>query len=245
MMAPPWMRVIERCSQGSFKALRMVCGETSKRRARSSTVTRPEARAMLRISDWRWVSPVTAAPRGCERPMVRRFADAVNAAERPRRPILAGCSGTSAEMRSSPDQPERPHPIVKRDFAYRRVIEAARAQGLDQVWKVACIPDRKGHDRTVEIGPQGNVILSHPLHQIAEVLGHGIDGNVRITMCVRSHVGHTEIETHEAVRFFDGVELPVSQVAGRAANRMRASVGCHNRSGADRCHIPESALVEV
>src|SRR6202158_3697523 len=37
----------------------MVCAETSKRRARSSTITRPKARAMLRISDWRWVRPVT------------------------------------------------------------------------------------------------------------------------------------------------------------------------------------------
>src|ERR1700691_5289431 len=41
----------------------MVCAETSKRRARSSTITRPKARAMLRISDWRWVRPVTTIPR--------------------------------------------------------------------------------------------------------------------------------------------------------------------------------------
>ena len=31
----------------------MVCAETSNRRARSSTVTRPEARAILRMSAWR------------------------------------------------------------------------------------------------------------------------------------------------------------------------------------------------
>src|SRR5215468_8233918 len=59
MMAPPWMRVSERRSQRSLRSLRMVCAETSKRRASSSTITRPEARAMLRISAWRWVNPVT------------------------------------------------------------------------------------------------------------------------------------------------------------------------------------------
>ena len=36
-MAPPWMRVSERWSQRSLRSLRMVCAETSKRRARSST----------------------------------------------------------------------------------------------------------------------------------------------------------------------------------------------------------------
>src|SRR5947209_3496701 len=41
----------------------MVCAETSKRRARSSTITRPKARARLRISFWRWVRPVITAPR--------------------------------------------------------------------------------------------------------------------------------------------------------------------------------------
>src|SRR4051812_48643715 len=60
MMAPPWMRVSERRSQRSLRSLRMVCAETSNRRASSSTMMRPEARAMLRISAWRWVSPVTA-----------------------------------------------------------------------------------------------------------------------------------------------------------------------------------------
>src|SRR6266852_2449097 len=63
MMAPPWMRVSERWSQRSFRSLRMVCAETSKRRARSSTITRPKARARLRISFWRWVRPVMTAPR--------------------------------------------------------------------------------------------------------------------------------------------------------------------------------------
>src|ERR1700733_7716533 len=50
----------------------MVCAETSKRRARSSTITRPKARAMLRISDWRWVRPVTTIPRGRRRPWCDR-----------------------------------------------------------------------------------------------------------------------------------------------------------------------------
>src|ERR1700733_3758111 len=40
----------------------MVCAETSNRRARSSTITRPKARAIFRISDWRWDRPVTMAP---------------------------------------------------------------------------------------------------------------------------------------------------------------------------------------
>src|SRR6185369_9513998 len=62
MMAPPWMRVSERWSQRSLRSLRMVCADTSKRLARSSTITRPKARAMLRISVWRWDSPATAAP---------------------------------------------------------------------------------------------------------------------------------------------------------------------------------------
>jgi len=52
---------------------------TSKRLARSSTITRPKARAMLRISFWRWVSPVTAAPRGWDAAMVRPFRHPVNA----------------------------------------------------------------------------------------------------------------------------------------------------------------------
>src|SRR6478735_5032098 len=64
MIAPPWMRVSERRSQRSLRSLRMVCAETSNRRASSSTMTRPEARAMLRISAWRWVSPVTIAASG-------------------------------------------------------------------------------------------------------------------------------------------------------------------------------------
>src|SRR5229473_323344 len=46
----------------------MVCAETSKRRARSSTITRPKARAIFRISDWRWVRPVMTAPRAKTRP---------------------------------------------------------------------------------------------------------------------------------------------------------------------------------
>src|SRR3984893_12098787 len=46
----------------------MVCAETSKRRARSSTITRPKARAMFRISDWRWVRPVMTAPRAKTHP---------------------------------------------------------------------------------------------------------------------------------------------------------------------------------
>src|ERR1035437_7443659 len=46
----------------------MVCAETSKRRARSSTITPPEARGIFRISDWRLVSPVTAAPKGAKTP---------------------------------------------------------------------------------------------------------------------------------------------------------------------------------
>src|SRR5215218_6690941 len=45
----------------------MVCAETSKRFARSSTITRPKARAILRISFWRWVSRVTATPRASTR----------------------------------------------------------------------------------------------------------------------------------------------------------------------------------
>src|SRR5665213_3393442 len=79
MMAPPWMRVSERWSQRSLRSLRMVCAETSKRRARSSTITRPNARAMLRISFWRWVRPVTAAPRERYLPMVRPLRLRVNA----------------------------------------------------------------------------------------------------------------------------------------------------------------------
>lgn len=51
-------RVIERRSHRSLMSLRMVCADTSKRRARSSTVTRPEARAMFRMSDWRLESSV-------------------------------------------------------------------------------------------------------------------------------------------------------------------------------------------
>src|ERR1700676_5529011 len=56
----------------------MVCAETSKRLARSSTITRPKARAILRISFWRWVRPVMAAPRDKSAPMVRRFRRPVN-----------------------------------------------------------------------------------------------------------------------------------------------------------------------
>jgi hypothetical protein len=61
---------------------------TSKRRARSSTITRPEARAMLRISVWRLDSPATARkPYGKGvRAMVRRFTFPVNAAHRLCRP---------------------------------------------------------------------------------------------------------------------------------------------------------------
>src|SRR5207248_6050542 len=80
----------ERCSQRSLRSLRMVCAETSKRRARSSTITRPEARAMLRISVWRLDSPATGAPRIREPSMVRRFSDPVNAADRPQGPHRAG-----------------------------------------------------------------------------------------------------------------------------------------------------------
>src|SRR5262249_54953984 len=64
------MRVSARCSQRSLRSLRMVCAETSKRLARSSTITRPEARARLRISVWRWESPAMAAPYDEERPRV-------------------------------------------------------------------------------------------------------------------------------------------------------------------------------
>src|SRR3954469_10364234 len=61
------MRVSERWSQRSLRSFRMVCADTSKRRARSSTVTRPKARAMLRISDWRCDSPATATPQSANK----------------------------------------------------------------------------------------------------------------------------------------------------------------------------------
>ena len=80
-MAPPWMRVSERWSQRSLRSLRMVCADTSKRRARSSTITRPKARAMLRISVWRCDSPATAGSFRQWADMVRRFGGAVNVAE--------------------------------------------------------------------------------------------------------------------------------------------------------------------
>ena len=54
--------VSERWSQRSLRSLRMVCADTSKRLARSSTITRPKARAILRISVWRWDSPATRHP---------------------------------------------------------------------------------------------------------------------------------------------------------------------------------------
>src|SRR5437879_5947078 len=67
----------------------MVCAETSKRRARSSTITRPEARAMLRISVWRLDSPATGCTLDRRRLMVRLFERRVNAADRPKRPSAA------------------------------------------------------------------------------------------------------------------------------------------------------------
>lgn len=64
---------------------------------------------------------------------------------------------------------------------------------------MACIPDRKRHDRAIEVGPQGNVVFTNPLNQIAEVPDNRIDRGVRIKMGVRSHVTHTEIEANNAV----------------------------------------------
>src|ERR1700685_2378126 len=63
----------------------MVCAETSKRRARSSTITRPWARAILSISVWRLVRTVTDHPGNADAIMVRRFVHSVNAAEWPQR----------------------------------------------------------------------------------------------------------------------------------------------------------------
>src|SRR5215208_2411991 len=63
----------------------MVWAETSKRLARSSTITRPKARAIFRISFWRWVSRVTGSTSGKGALMVRLFRRAVNAADRSRR----------------------------------------------------------------------------------------------------------------------------------------------------------------
>src|SRR6185295_2375227 len=82
MMAPPWMRVSARWSQRSLRSFRMVCAETSKSLERSSTVTRPKARAMLRISVWRCDSPATAEPGKWRSLMVRRFWTPVNAGDR-------------------------------------------------------------------------------------------------------------------------------------------------------------------
>src|SRR5258708_39140075 len=50
------------CAERSLRSCRMVGAEASNRRARSSTITRPEARAIERISVWRWDNPATAAP---------------------------------------------------------------------------------------------------------------------------------------------------------------------------------------
>src|SRR6476469_8529378 len=65
----------------------MVCAETSKRLARSSTITRPKARAMLRISVWRWDSPATSGtPEKVWHKvavMVRLIGAGVNEADRP------------------------------------------------------------------------------------------------------------------------------------------------------------------
>src|SRR5882724_12380316 len=85
MMAPPWMRVSERWSQRSLRSLRMVWAETSKRLARSSTITRPKARAMLRISVWRWDNPAITAPRDKYALMLRLIFRQVNVAVQRRR----------------------------------------------------------------------------------------------------------------------------------------------------------------
>src|SRR5437763_5458142 len=89
MIAPPWIRVSDRWSQRSLRSLRMVWAETSKRLARSSTVTRPNVRARFRISFWRFVSPVTAAPQVNPPLMVRLFRRPVNG-RRPA-PIALDC----------------------------------------------------------------------------------------------------------------------------------------------------------
>src|SRR3954469_24667969 len=64
----------------------MVCAETSKRLARSSTITLPKARARLRISDWRWLRPGMVTSHADTRHMVLRFAGQVNGLRRPRVP---------------------------------------------------------------------------------------------------------------------------------------------------------------
>jgi hypothetical protein len=60
--APPWTRFSSLRSHRSLRSLRMVCGVTSKRAARSSTLTRPAARASARISFCRWLKSCIRSP---------------------------------------------------------------------------------------------------------------------------------------------------------------------------------------
>src|SRR5580698_6019246 len=92
---------------------------------------------------------------------------------------VAGWSAVAAKG-SPPDLAEYTHPVVKGDLAQCRIIEAVRAQRLDQIRQMARIPDRKRHGRAIEIGPERNVVVTHPLDEVAEVGDHHLDGNVGI-----------------------------------------------------------------
>ena len=64
--------------------VRRACVETSNRRVRSSTVTRPDIRAGFRMFDWRWLIPVTIHLKA-ERPHGDRVADGGQPAQGTRR----------------------------------------------------------------------------------------------------------------------------------------------------------------
>ena len=121
-----------------------------------------------------------------DKPVVQRWELARSCGQSSGVPIIASFGGTLASN-------------CRKRFCERRIIEAVRTQRLDQVWKMACIPDRKRRRAPSKSDPG-----QRGLHQSAqpdsfEVPDNRIDRGVRIKMGVRSHVTHTEIEANNAV----------------------------------------------
>ena len=75
------------------------------------------------------------------------------------------------------------------------------------------------------------MILAQPIHQIDEVLDNRVDWGVFVEVRVRPHVAHAEIKAYNAFRFSDRVKLSIREVAGRAANDMRAGMSSNEWSG--------------
>jgi hypothetical protein len=89
------------------------------------------------------------------------------------------------------------------------------------------------------------MVAPQTIHQIVEVRHKEVERGIFVETSIGAHVIHREIDADDPAGVANGIELPVSEVPRRWANRVRTGMRCHEWRTAQIGHVPETALVEV